>query len=366
MMRTCQFETTPWAEVGDQDRSAWARFRDRRPELASPYLSIEWADAVQRARGDLQLLRVFQDGRLCALLPYHRGRLGALRPAGGPLNDGQGFIAERGVDISPREVVRRLGCRGLRFADVSPTDPCFGDHGVLRDAFSLDLSQGYDAYLSRQSRAQPKAFRNLRARTRRLDGHEVSLRLDDRDPATLDQLLELKRDQYRRTGQIDVFGHDWTRNLIRSLFETPAGSGLRGRLSSLWIDGALAAAHFGLQEGEILHYWFPAFDRAFAEFSPGHILLQRLARALPEEGVRRIDLGGGDYRFKAEFADQRRPVVSGVVRNANLLGSLVAAAQGVAAVSSRLPLGPVSRLPVRALRRADRYLSFHEAGQAAA
>ena len=50
-----------------------------------------------------------------------------------------------------------------------------------------------------------------------------------------------------------------------------------------------------------LHVWFPAFDPAFARYSPGLILFRELAKAAAARGIRRIDLGKGPERYKVEL-----------------------------------------------------------------
>jgi len=185
--------------------------------------------------------------------------------------------------------------------EIVPLTPVFGAESV---------EGNYESYLAARSRAHPKAFRNLRARLRKVEDAclEADFRADDRDPQALAAVIGLKREQYRRTRQIDVFGPPWTGRLIEIL-AARTGPGLRGRLSTLRLDGRLAAGHFGLQADGVLHYWFTVYDEAFAAYSPGLLLLHRIAEAGAVEGISRIDLGGGDYRFKHEFADLRPPLL---------------------------------------------------------
>lgn len=355
-----QYETVDWPGLSAADRAAWLGFRRARPSLSSPYFSPDWCDAVHAARGDLQVVRISHGGAFQGLLPFHRGRLGAIRPAGGPLSDVHGFICGPSARIDPDGLVAALGARTFRFTGAPADDPALSFTAAPADGFSLDLAQGYETYLGRRSVAEPKAFRNLRSRQRRLQGRRVEFNADDRDPAALAGLIELKRDQYRRTRQIDVFRPDWTRRLATDLFARPADGGLRGRLSTLRIDGHLAASHFGLEAGGVLHYWFTAFDPAFASVSPGVALLQAIARAVAAEGINRIDLGGGDYRFKQEFADLRTPLGAGVVHGRTLLAGASRGAGLVARSIESLPIGRMATAPTRALRRIDRLIAFHE------
>lgn len=362
----CQYETLAWPAMSDADRAAWDRFRGLRPSLRGPYFTLDWGDVVQSARGDLEVARITSGGELAGFLPFHRGRFGALRPAGGPLSDVHGFVCPPDAPIDAAQLVKALGGQSYRFTGAAPDDPGLAPLAEPTEGYGLDLSDGYAAYVERRSRAQPKAFRNLRARLRKVDeaSLEAEFRADDRDSAVLAAVIALKREQYRRTRQIDVFRPPWTGRLIEAL-AAREGPGLRGRLSTLWFDGRLAAGHFGLQAEGVLHYWFTAYDEAFAAYSPGVLLLHRIAEACAEDGVTRIDLGGGDYRFKHEFADLRSPLGAGVARGRGLLAGAVGSADAAARGFGRLPLGPVSALPGRALSRLDRLIAFHEVPSAA-
>ena len=356
-----QYETLDWPSLSASDRAAWERLRRARPSLSSPYFTLEWCDAVHAARGDLKVARIVHGGEFQAFLPFHNGRLGALRPAGGPMSDVHGFICGPSARLDPDGLVAALGARTFRFTGAPTDDPGLAFGAKPADGFSLDLSKGYNAYVARQGAIEPKAFRNYRSRQRRLDGRDVEFNADDRDPAALAALLGLKRDQYRRTGQIDVFRPEWTRRLAADIFARPAGRTLRGRLSTLRVDGRLAAGHFGLEADGVLHYWFTVFDPAFAAVSPGVILLQRIAEAVAEQGVTRIDLGGGDYRFKQEFADLRTPLAAGLIRGRTLFAGAAHSAGALARGIESLPIGNLASAPRRALLRLDRLISFHEA-----
>ena len=358
---THQYETLSWPSLTASDRAAWEGFRRTRPSLASPYFTLDWCDAVHAARGDLKVARLSHGGELQALLPFHEGRFGHLRPAGGPLSDAHGFVCGPNARVDPDGLVDAVGARMFHFSGAPTDDPGLAFASAPTNGFSLDLSQGYDAYVARQSAAEPKAFRNLRSRQRRLEGQTVEFNADDRDPAALANLLELKRAQYRRTRQIDVFAADWTRRLVADLFDRNARAGLRGRLSTLRIGGCVAASHFGLQAGGVMHYWFTGFDPQFSDVSPGIILLQSIAETVAREGVTRIDLGGGVYRFKQEFADLRTPLGSGVIWGRSLLAGAARGAGLLTRGFETLPMGRLATAPRRAISRLDRLMAFHEA-----
>jgi CelD/BcsL family acetyltransferase involved in cellulose biosynthesis len=82
------------------------------------------------------------------------------------------------------------------------------------------------------------------------------------------------------------------------------------------------AVHLGLRSGPVCHSWFPAYDPRFAAYSPGLILLLRLAESAPQAGITTIDLGSGGYEFKRTLANRSVATAAGAVE----LPSLAAAA----------------------------------------
>ncbi|MFZ5669359.1 MAG: GNAT family N-acetyltransferase [Pseudomonadota bacterium] len=355
-------EVSPWTSIGDADRLAWNRLRVARSSLDSPFFSLGWFDAVDRARGDLLVARWSRAGEAAAFLPLHRGRLRLVTPGGGPLSDAHGLVGDPPTETRFEDLMASLDASGFRYTGAPSDDPLLGSlPGAPATQHSIRLTDGYDAYVRDQREKHPKAFRNLRARRRRLDGARLEIRFDDRDGEALDQIFALKRAQYRRTAQIDVFGFPWTRRLIHDLFARPPGE-TRCLLSTLRIDGELAAGHFGLEAEGVLHWWFPAYAERFAHLSPGLLLLHEVAQQGAGLGLRRIDLGGGDYRFKTEFANGGDILLSGRWHAARGVGPAIEAADRLADRWSRLPLGPAASLPLRALRRIEREVDFRAAG----
>ena len=73
----------------------------------------------------------------------------------------------------------------------------------------------------------------------------------------------------------------------------------------------MVAGHFGMLRGNKLHYWFPAFDIRYRQFSPGSELILRVAQAAAERGIDVIDFGYGDDAYKLKFCDGRGQVGCG-------------------------------------------------------
>ncbi|WGM47204.1 hypothetical protein KOAAANKH_02079 [Brevundimonas sp. NIBR10] len=176
----------------------------------------------------------------------------------------------------------------------------------------------------------------------------------------------MKRKQYRRTRQIDIFGARLTRALIDRLFltmpTTPGGT--RGLLSTLWIDGALAAGHFGLLGDATLHYWFPVYDDRFANLSPAIALLHEIAKGSSLLDIQRIDLGDGGYRFKREFANRHLPLIAGTARVSNGGNRMRLSSRHTSAVGVSPPASLLLRIPHAVTRRVELLASLHSASSA--
>lgn len=357
MSSPTSYEVLRWGELSAHDRATWAAWREQDRNLRSPFFDLGWLDVLQRCRGDVSVVRIARLGAALGFLPFHAGPY-RIRPAGGPFSDWHGFVAapEESFDVR-----RAVGAAGALFCfSAAPEGQTLLAEFAEQHAQShiMDLSDGFAAYAAPPGRAAPRAVRSWRRSVRKLeqDGRELKFVYDDSSPEVLAQLIRLKSAQHRRTGSVDVMSYDWSRRLLSAVHATRS-DGFSGLLSSLWIDGELAAAHFGMRSGEVLHYWQPVYRPEFAAYGPGMILMRELAREGAERGLREIDLGPGDYRHKHELANGVAPMIGGAVHAITAAGRLGAAVLGAKARWRRLPVGRFSTLPDRALRRADRVLA---------
>jgi CelD/BcsL family acetyltransferase involved in cellulose biosynthesis len=86
-------------------------------------------------------------------------------------------------------------------------------------------------------------------------------------------------------------------------------------LSLLYAGERLVAGHFGMRGQSVWHYWFPAYDPKMAKYSPGLILLLKMAEHAPSLGVRTIDLGKGMSLYKQRLMNASVPLASGRVES---------------------------------------------------
>ncbi|MES2897187.1 MAG: GNAT family N-acetyltransferase [Pseudomonadota bacterium] len=349
------FQIVRWRELTPADRQAWMTFRAAQPFLSSPYFDLGWFDAVDRARGDLFVSRGTSRGGAVAFLPFHPGVFGVARPAGGTFCDWHGFVAEPGLALDVGAALAR-GPAGYRFEGAPAADPGLSAQADDRDvSHMVDVSEGFEAFARPQGRAAPKALSNHRGAMRKLeaDGRRVEFIIDDRSPETLATLMALKSAQYRRSRHPDALSWDWSRRLIAALPEaTPESFG--GVLSSMRVDGELAAAHLGLRSRGALHYWLTTYEPKFANYAPGNVLALEVVRTKSADGVREVDLGPGDYPWKRQLGNGGTELVRGLAYAASPVGRATGAMAHAGRRWAALPVGPAASLPRRVVGRVER------------
>lgn len=277
--------------------NSWQQVRAADPSLDSPFFHPSFATAVHTVFGDVQVATHDHEERLWYPVQVTRR---VARPVGWPAADFQGPVAAPGVRVDPLEMVRTIGLRAFTFDNLLEQRTEFAPwvEGRYPSPF-MDTTGGLDAYLSRVSKAGRDKMSRVRRRTDRAARElgEVRLVWDAQDPDLLDRLIEIKRAQYAKTGALDFFALPGRRELMHRLLTTRV-EGFGGTLSAIYADETLLAAHFGLRDRGVLHWWFPVFEPSQAEFAPGWMLLRELIKMAPENGLNRIDLGRGEEDYK--------------------------------------------------------------------
>ena len=97
---------------------------------------------------------------------------------------------------------------------------------------------------------------------------------------------------------------------MQRIFATHA-DGCTGVLSLLYAGDRLIAGHFGMRSRQTWHYWFPSYNPEVAEYSPGLILLLKMAEQAPTIGVSIIDLGKGMSPYKERLMNSWSSLASG-------------------------------------------------------
>ncbi|EKX65461.1 GNAT family N-acetyltransferase [Streptomyces ipomoeae] len=307
-------------ELTAADRATWTALQSKAhlhgaPELANPFLSPEFTLAMGRCRRGVRIAVLREGGEAVGFFPFQRTAAGVGRAIGLGVSDCQGVVHRPGLTWDAKELLRACRLAVWEFDHLAEGQTPFRDHvtGTFPSPV-MDLEQGYEAYLSQLRARSPKFVRSTLAKERRLGRavNEVRYVHDERDPSVLRTLMAWKSAQYRRTGRSDRFAHPWIIQLVLQLFHTRSDS-FAGQLSVLYADDKPIAAHFGPRSERVLTCWFPAYDPAFAKFSPGLLLHLHMAEEGAADGIAYLDLGRGQKQYKDSLKTREISVSEGWV-----------------------------------------------------
>jgi CelD/BcsL family acetyltransferase involved in cellulose biosynthesis len=217
----------------------------------------------------------------------------------------------------------------------------------------IDLSAGFARYHANRRQAGSQTLSSVARKARKAEREVGPVRLETHTTSSeaWDALIRWKSDQYRRTGAINVFAQPWTLLLLRRILAR-RDVAFSGMLSALFMGDRIAGVHLGMRSFGVLHWWFPAYDAALREYSPGLILLTKLAQASEELGIARIDLGKGTERYKTSMMSGATIICDGSVVCSRPVKAVLQSWRGASRwIQSSPLLYPVARMLARALRR---------------
>ena len=340
------------SELGPDEITAWHSMQRQSGSLASPFLSPEFAVAVDTFVPNARVAVLTDGPEIVGFFPFQRRRLGVGIPIGTPTNECQGLIHKPGVELDARELLRACKLSVWQFDCLAEGQRPFVP--FVTEVVSspvIDLTDGFPAYQEKLRAKSPQFCKDLARKTRNLQRHgELRFVADSRDPAELRTLMRWKSDQFRRTGRIDVFDRPWIVALIEHFFSTRTDPAA-GLLSVLYAGDTLVAAHFGLRSSSMLQHCWPAYDPRFSKHSPGLIHHLKMAAETASLGIRLIDLGRGTQRYKQELKNHDLYVSEGMAARGPLSVTAHRARTGAVTWAS-----PYIRQHVHLYHAADRIL----------
>ncbi len=282
----------------------WESIRSRSTAFATPFQSSRFVQTVGSLRSRAKVAVFLRCGDAIGFLPFESLDAHTIEPIGKAYNDAHGILCDPSQPIDYLDALRTLGVKCYRFHALS--GPSVGADGFILGmvpSFLANLeahSEGYVNYLE----ATRETIYKQRRKTKKLvrDLGPLRLELDCHDHNELEKLISLKRSQYQRSYIFDLLGIDWPQQMLRTLWQD-RNQACRGLLSVLYAGDTMVAAHYGLLERGILHYWFPVFDPAYHQYSPGTAIFLEIANQADRLGIKKIDLGYGDQPYKHKFVD---------------------------------------------------------------
>ncbi len=286
-----------------EDEALWADFLAARPDLAGPYFDLRYIRAIARDVPRAGIVRLYDGDRVAGYFPYQI-RSGVVQPLGAPLTDYHGVIAAPGFTPDFKALIRETGARRLEFQGwIGVMDPGATTVGLKRRL--ADATQGYDHWFATQDELHHKFFKNIGRCQRNIekDFGGFAFSWERVTSELLDWTLDLKRDQYKKTGMHDVFACGWTRTLLENLAALE-GEDYGLRAGVLRHDGKIVASEISLMNRDEVHLWFPAYDPAYYRYSVGIVLTVAIIRELSAKGIRRFDFGTGGEEYKSPLTSE--------------------------------------------------------------
>ncbi len=309
-----RFDLVAAADIDAALKSQWKFIRQTNCIYQSPFFSPEFIVAASDLLPNVEVGLATQGERLVAIFPFQRCRRSTARPVGLGINDAHGLVALPNARLSLREMMHECKVKSFPFhaAPRETSDIAEFQIGATR-SYLADLTVdplGYENYLRNRSHTIDKQAQKTRRMIRELG--PLRFEFDCRDSAMLQHLFDLKCEQYKRTHIFNILGVPWIRQLLTSLHQRPA-PGLRGILNVLYAGEKPVALHYGMLEGNLLHYWFPVFDPKVSFGSPGTQLFLEVAREAAARGVTAIDMGYGEQPYKTKLTNVITEMCYGLV-----------------------------------------------------
>lgn len=306
----------PGCQLSPDIESHWIALQDANPSLASPFFSPQFTAAVASVRNDVEIALIKDGPRVVGILPFerHQSLLGC--PVGGILSDYQGIICEPGFRCNPARIVRNCDLNAWHFDHLITCQSDFRKY--YRDQRAspvIDLTEGYESYVAVKHDSGSDVITQMQRKSRKLAREIGPLRFEEHtaDGQQLELLIGWKSRQYVETGACDLFSVPWIRRLIEKIYRMQS-SRFSGVLSFLYAGDIPVAAHMGIRSQTVWHYWFPAYDLRFAKYSPGILLLLKMAEVAPRRGISLIDLGRGEeVNYKRRLSTRTIGIAVGAV-----------------------------------------------------
>jgi len=307
-------DVLPLLELNDEHRQLWHHLQQSNNACAGPLFSYDFVRAVAETRGDVDTAVLHDGGDIVGFFPFHRrGRIAG--PVAGRFSDYQGTTCLPGVTWRPRSLLAAAGLKSLRFSNhLASESALLPFHWRRFESPWIDLADGFEAYRRNRRDAGRSELQEALRKGRKVEREVARTRFDVRttDPSLFDTLIQWKRAHLEAQRMPDGFLEPWTLPLLARVARLRSAT-LSGLLSAWYIGDEPAAISLGLVSNGVLHGWVMAYNRKFSRYSPGSIMLVRLAEAAEALGVKRIEMGAGDEAYKRRFATGFTELIRGSV-----------------------------------------------------
>ncbi len=349
------------SSLATNHKERWSEIQTAEPALDSPYFRPEFTQAVAQVRRDVEVAVILDGSDAVGFFPFQRGPLNIGKPVGGKMSDYHGVIARGTTQIDAAELLRACRLAGWDFDHLVTAQTSFEPFVTVHgESPYLDLSQGFESYSAQRRAAGSGELKEVARKLRKCEREqgEITCEMDCVDGALLEILIHWKSAQYRQNGLADIFAFPWTAALLRNIHRTRNGK-FSGLLTVLRLGNRPISIMFSMRSVSVVHSWIFAYDKELAQYSPGSILLLKMAEAAQEHGISKIDLGKGTERYKLSLGSAATPVWEGTVGRSSPALWLRTGWRTARDWVSRSPLAEVSKVPARAIQPLREWLSLH-------
>ena len=317
MLNACDYTFREF-RPSEMNSDLWPAFYGLRDSDASkddPLFDPYLVDLIGRVRRDTFIQIAFYKNNPNGFWPLHRRSSNWTRPIAGPFSDWYGPITNSAFQLSSADFLRGADVAGMTVFGLQPQSWAAPTQGLCRDAaFAALIETDTQAYFDVQTQMFPAHFKKMRRVFRKLEREhsEVHFEFDDLSPEAFHWVIAQKK-KFHQSGRHDVLGAPWAQRFLDRAWLSPSPD-FRLNLSTLRIDGKIAAAELNMCSVSTIHGWLVAYNPDFANLAPGLILLHRIVEHMEQNGFLKYDLGAGHYHYKKAYSNISFPVDSGVLR----------------------------------------------------
>ena len=301
--------------LSDQHIQSWRRLCDSDARFASPFYRPEFCAEVAAVREHVEvgLLTHPDSDDLVGVFPFERVGEHAAEPVGGIASDYHAVITPMEVGIAELDqFMHSWGLHSFRFHHSPTFQEAFaGQSCFMESSPRIDLSCGLEGYREDLAARGSKFLKRTRQRIRKLGREHGSVRLRlTRDASEYETLCEWKQLVCQQQMRSNIYDQSWSLDLFRRILQTDSAE-LSGQIAVLEAGSSQVAMLFLIRSHDVLHVWKIGINPDFIKYSPGLLVLRQLIEVAAEQGVRTIDLGRGEERFKRTMQNDERMVCEG-------------------------------------------------------
>ncbi len=291
----------------------------------NPFLSIEWLETWWKHWGTGKRLQVhlfLKGGAPVGFAPLYCTEVLGIREyffVGHRKSNYLGVVCPSGeVEGITKMLLNSVEASGrpalMHFMDLNSTSPTFSAMRALKeaDAPNVTLFPLYPCPYARLSGDWEDFFKQIMGRKHRTQIKAAERRLASLgdlsfsmsgDPREIESMLPalqaLHRARFERNYNPSLEGRHGA--FMKDVVPLMAGDKLL--LASLTLDGEPVAFLLGLGMSDTFVDYIPAFDPALERFSPGHVLIMKVAQWLISHGYRVLDFSKGDEVYKRKWSN---------------------------------------------------------------